>query len=102
MLCLAHMLGVMPLIPLVAGGRSPCGVRELAPAVCRPGLPGRAPDPCHARSSPTVREAIPRAVSAVRFALIVTVSGVSRAFSFARSAGTRSRRTSLRCGRVHP
>jgi hypothetical protein len=29
--------------PRANGCLAPCGVRELAPAVCRPGLPGRAP-----------------------------------------------------------
>jgi hypothetical protein len=51
--------------------RDPCGVRELAPAVCRPGLPGRA------------------ATDLLNHSVIL--SGVSRAFAFARSAGTQDR-----------
>ena len=42
MLCPANMLGYLHAIRLARAGAH-CGVRELAPAVCRPGLPGRAP-----------------------------------------------------------
>ncbi|HEV3483537.1 MAG TPA: hypothetical protein VGR97_14560 [Candidatus Acidoferrales bacterium] len=41
MLCPANLLGVMCAIRLARTGAS-CGVRRLAAAVCRPGLPGRA------------------------------------------------------------
>src|SRR6185437_12094539 len=41
MLCPAHMLGYLSAIPLARTGASR-GVRRLAAAVCRPGLPGRA------------------------------------------------------------
>jgi hypothetical protein len=36
------MLGYLSTIRLAQRGTS-CGVRELAPAVCRPGVPGRPP-----------------------------------------------------------
>ena len=42
MLCPANTLGYLHAIRLAQTGAS-CGVRELAPAVCRLGLPGRAP-----------------------------------------------------------
>ena len=42
------MLGVMYAIRFARRGAS-CGVRELAPAVCRTGLPGRAPRTRHIR-----------------------------------------------------
>jgi hypothetical protein len=42
MLCPANILGYLFTIRLVLTGVS-CGVRRLAAAVCRPGLPGRAP-----------------------------------------------------------
>ncbi len=48
MLCPAHVLGVMSAIHLARRGAS-YGVRELAPAVCRSGLPGRAPCTRHIR-----------------------------------------------------
>jgi hypothetical protein len=45
MSCPANMLGYLPAF-LRPKGRS-CGVRELAPAVCRSGLPGHAPRSWH-------------------------------------------------------